>query len=197
MARLTRLVVVGDDGLADRCRAMVPEFEVIGPAESPDLADPVGAVGAVRTMLGAGGAPLAVLCPAIPGFTALTQVDGLPPERCLVLAEGGVWPAPSVRSFADALQMTFLPALEALPKALGPGRPRRGWETAAPTRSPSPDAPARPDPGPVHLPPAPLPRPELGAARGSPGETVEAARPPAPPAYRPTDILRPLRPGPG
>ncbi|HUY61457.1 MAG TPA: hypothetical protein VMW49_06235 [Candidatus Dormibacteraeota bacterium] len=212
MAGLNRLVVVGDDDLAERCRALLPQVEVIGPAESPDLADPVGAVGVIRTMLGAGRTPLTVVCPAIPGFTALTQVPGLPAQRCLVLAEGDVWPLSSVRVFVEALQMTYLPALEALPAALRSGPSPRGRgaarssdsatavRSAEPAPPPPPFAPAdgaaRLDPEPVHLPPTPL-APAEWATTGSPWDPIDAAPRTARPAYQPTDVLRPLRPSRG
>lgn len=202
-----QVVVVGGAELAERVRRLLPNFEVLGPDSEPLLEDPVTGLETVRSLVDSGAGPDSVVCAALPGFALFGQVPRLSPTRCFISPEGSVWPAETVRWMAEAVGMTVLPALEALPALLlgrsGPplppprgltavvepaAPPRPSAAASSPTTAPDYDwaaeTPVQVPPPPVSLDPTPAsPRPQV----------IDAGGPPQT-AYLPTDLLRPLRP---
>lgn len=200
------IVVVGDGKLEASVRALLPNYQVLGPSTDPDLADPVTSLEPIRTLVEAGRAPDAVVTTSIPGFTVLGQVPHLSPTRCYVQSEESIWPAQTVRWLTEATGMAVLAGPEALP-ALILGRSTAGEGNQEPTipepmgmvsiEVGQPGAPIRPsdfewaEAAPVQVPPAPVTLHEEAPAPA--GAVIDAGGPPQT-AYLPTDLLRPLRP---
>jgi|GEM_PF-4543026 hypothetical protein len=209
------VVVVGDQDLYQRTRQLLPNFQVIGLVDEPELADPVTSVGPIRSLVDSTNTPDAVICGGSPGFTVLSQISQLSPSRCYVYpSESAGWPSDTLRWIAEATGMSLLPHLESLPAAiLARGAvPAGPVETALSSQAPPPTSSSgrEPDGGgsrtaggddyswadatPVQVPPPPVSLDQEPIP--GPPQVIDAGPAPRAPetAYLPTDVLRPLRP---
>jgi len=204
------VVVVGDVELVERARRLLPNFEVRGVTEDPELGDPITSLAVVRSLIESGHSPDAVVCAGVPGFTLLSQLPHFSASRCFVHPGSTIWPPATLQWMAEATGMTLIPNLEALPVALlgrgglseaasegeglPPPRTRPGAElAAAPGEAPRPGY-EWANETPVQVPPAPVLL-DSEPARSEP-QVIDAGPAPGPQetAYLPTDLLRPLRP---
>ncbi|MDA8332952.1 MAG: hypothetical protein M0027_17420 [Candidatus Dormibacteraeota bacterium] len=212
---MSLVVVVGDQDLYQRTRQLLPNFQVIGLVDEPELADPVTSVGPIRSLIDSTNTPDAVVSGGSPGFTVLSQIAQLSPSRCYVYpGEAAGWPPDTLRWIAEATGMSLLPQLESLPAAIlargavpagpaDPPLPAPPPQASTPTAR-KPDGRGVPTAGggdyswadatPVQVPPPPVSL-DKDPVPGPP-QVIDAGPAPRAPetAYLPTDVLRPLRP---
>lgn len=205
------LVVVGDAELLQHARRLLPNFEIRGIADNPELSDPITSLAVIRGLIEGGHSPDAVVCAGVPGFTLLSQLPHYSASRCFVHPGATIWPPATLQWITEATGMTLIPNLEALPVALlgrgglsdaaspepeGFPSPRAGADPAAARREQSPRSQGYEwaDETPVQVPPAPVSL-DREPARSEP-QVIDAGPAPTPQqtAYLPTDLLRPLRP---
>ncbi|MHB1501061.1 MAG: hypothetical protein ACYCYK_07840 [Candidatus Dormibacteria bacterium] len=216
---MSAVVVVGDAELELSTRQLLPNYQVMGIGQDPELGDPITSVAVLRALIETANPPDAVVCGGAPGFTILSQLPHFPPSRCYVCPGSSAgWPAETMRWIAEATGMTLLPQLESLPAAIlargAPSSPRQQEvSSAGPTAQrqlqPAPTAtgaasatpPASPrerdfswaDATPVQVPPPPVSLDTQPVSLAP--QIIDAGPSPAlRSAYLPRDLLRPLRP---